>query len=172
MRRDADQIGRELDDILKITRDLSIDLSPPILQDEGLAHAIQWLAARMRRQYGLSITVQADGSFAIPNEELHVLLFNCVRELLFNVVKHAEAGQAVVALQWVEGGLKIKVEDNGKGFPMGPTDEPQAEKSLTPSLGLPTIRHQLNLFGGSLEIQTKPGEGTQVLLTVPISGRE
>ena len=48
---------------------------------------------------------------------MQVLLFNCVRELLFNVVKHAEASRAVVKLQWLEGSLRIEVCDDGKGFP-------------------------------------------------------
>ena len=169
LRREVSNIERELAAILKMTRHLSIDLSPPILRGEGLSHAIDWLAGRMRQQYGLPVEHQADGAFIIPDEDLHVLLFNCVRELLFNVVKHAEARRAVVALDRTNGNIRIEVRDDGKGFELSARDEPASKMEVLPlSLGLPTIHHQLSLFGGTMQINSTMGEGTQVILTVPI----
>ena len=164
-------IAQELAEIVKITRNLSIDLSPPILPGEGLSHAIAWLASRMREQYGLPVELQANGPFVIPNEDLHVFLFNCVRELLFNVVKHAGASQAAVALAWLDDGLRIEVGDDGKGFPDTMREQEVSrsrQDDLPQSIGLPTMRHQLTLFGGSLIINSKPGAGTQVILMVPV----
>ena len=167
-RREISDIEKELSEIVKMTRNLSIDLSPPIIAGEGLSHAIEWLATRMREQYGLPVELQANGSFVISNEELHVLLFNCVRELLFNVVKHAGASRAVVALAWLDKSLQIEVRDDGKGFPDNLLEEEVSKQHDLPrSLGLPTIRHQLSLFGGNMEINSKPGAGTQVILIVP-----
>lgn len=168
-RKEVSDIEKELAEIVKITRNLSIDLSPPILPGEGLLHAIEWLATRMREQYALPVGLQANGPFVISNEAMHVFLFNCVRELLFNVVKHAGASQAIVALAWLDHGLQIEVRDNGRGFPDNiPHEEISKQDGLPRSLGLPTIRHQLSLFGGSMEINSKPGAGTKVVLTVPI----
>ena len=169
-RKEALDIAGQLNEILEMTRQLSIDLSPPILRGEGLWHAINWLAGRMQQRYGLPIDLQAEGSFVIPGEELHVLLFNCVRELLFNVVKHAKASQALVSLEWVnDSRLQIEVRDNGKGFPPDHAEQPVTEDETQPeSLGLSTIRHQLSLFNGTMEIRSAPGAGTQVILTVPI----
>jgi YD repeat-containing protein len=173
-RKEASDVEQQLAEVLKLTRHLSIDLSPPILRDEGLAHAIQWLAVQMRQQYSLSIELQADGPFAIADEALHVLLFNCVRELLFNVVKHAHASQTVVALQWIDHDLRIEVRDNGKGFPVNMpehqgNEEMSEEDSQRSGFGLSTIRHQLSLFGGRMEIQSMPGAGTQVVLIIPMA---
>lgn len=169
-RKEVSGIEKELADVLRITRNLSIDLSPPILPGEGLAHAIEWLASRMREQYGLPVEIQANGPFVISNEELHVLLFNCIRELLFNVVKHAGASRAVVALAWLDENIRIEVRDDGKGFPAStPEQEAGRQDDLPRSLGLPTIRHQLSLFGGVVEIASKPGAGTQVILIVPVA---
>ncbi|MFT3891243.1 MAG: PAS domain S-box protein [Anaerolineales bacterium] len=167
-------ITKQVEDILKITRHLSIDLSPPILRDEGLAHAIDWLAAQMRQRYGIKIDLQAENSFIIPDEELHVLLFNCIRELLFNVVKHAEASQAVVSLQWMDGNLRIEVSDDGKGFPISKIGQLEheaefEEDGIPTSYGLPTIRYQLSLFSGRIEIQSEAGKGTRVVLTIPVA---
>jgi signal transduction histidine kinase len=169
-RKEVSEIGKELAEIVKITRNLSIDLSPPILPGEGLSHAIEWLASRMREQYGLPVELQAKAPFVISDENLHVFLFNCVRELLFNVVKHAEASRAVVALAWLDHGAQIEVRDDGKGFPDNVSEEGKAGRQgdVPRSLGLPTIRHQLSLFGGVMEINSKPGAGTQVILTVPV----
>ena len=168
-RKEVSDIEEELADILGITRDLSIDLSPPILPGEGLAHAIGWLTTRMREKYGMPIELQANGPFVISNEDIHAFLFNSIRELLFNVVKHAVASQAVVAMAWLNHGLRIEVRDDGKGFPDNVSEEEVGKQDDLPrSLGLPTIRHQLGLIGGSLEINSKPGAGTQVILIVPV----
>jgi PAS domain S-box-containing protein len=175
--REVSDVDRQLSEIVQVSRQLSIDLNPPILHDEGLAHAVNWLAAQMRRQYGLTIEVQAGGPFAIPDEELHGLLFNCIRELLFNVVKHARASRAVVGLEWSNTGLRIEVRDDGKGFPVYPpeqqrSEETSEEEDLQPGLGLVTIRRQLSLFGGCMEIESNPGAGTQITLIVPIGKAE
>lgn len=172
--RDISEVEKQLSDVLEITRNLSIDLSPPILQDEGLAQAISWLAVQMRQRYGLPIEIQADEPFIIPDEELQVLLFNCVRELLFNVVKHAGASRAVVALQWLDDGLRIEVRDDGKGFPAKLEERQIAgemgeEENFQLSFGLPTLRHQLSLFNGQMEIRSEPGAGTHVNIIVPVA---
>lgn len=171
------EIEKQLSDVLEITRNLSIDLSPPILQDEGLTQAISWLAGQMKQRYGLPIEVQADGPFIVPNEELQVLLFNCVRELLFNVVKHAGATRAMVVLQWLDHGLRIEVRDDGKGFRTKLEEQQIAgeagdEENFQLSFGLPTLRHQLSLFEGLMKIQSEPGAGTQVILTIPVAKTE
>jgi PAS domain S-box-containing protein len=171
--REISDIGMQLTNALEITRNLSIDLSPPILRDEGLTQAIGWLAGQMKQRYGLPTEIQADGSFILADEELQVLLFNCVRELLFNVVKHAGASRAVVALQWLDDGLRIDVHDDGKGFPSQLEEEQIAEEmseeeNFQLSFGLPTLRHQLSLFNGHMEIQSEPGAGTHVTLVVPL----
>lgn len=166
-RKEASGIKKELADIIKITRDLSIDLSPPILPEEGLARAVEWLVSHMQEQYGLPIELQASEPFVIANENLHALVFNCIRELLFNVVKHAEATRARVALAWSNHDLRVEVSDDGKGLPADLPEENPRKQREPRSLGLPTIRHQLRLFGGQMEIHSRPGVGTQVILLVP-----
>jgi two-component system CheB/CheR fusion protein len=169
-RRVISEMEKELAEIVQMMRNLSVDLSPPLLAGEGLSHAIEWLAIKMQEQYGLPVELQANGPFVIPNEELHLLLFNCVRELLFNVVKHAGASRAVVALAWSENSLQIHVRDDGKGFPDHlPEKAVSNQNNLPRSLGIPAIRHQLSMFGGSMEINSKPGAGTQIILIIPVT---
>ena len=161
-------IESQMGEIRQLIRHLSIELSPPILPEEGLTHAFQWLSAHMQQQHGLPIELEAAEPCVISDEQIHGLLFNCVRELLFNVVKHAQASRAVIVLQRSDGDLRIEVCDDGKGFavPNGGKGAINGAK-LPSSFGLPTIRHQLSLFGGTMEINSQPGAGTRIALIVP-----
>ena len=167
-RQEMSNIETQMEEIRQGIRHLSIELSPPILQEEDLSQAIRWLAVQMRQQYRLPIEIHADGTFAVADQQLHVLLFNCVRELLFNIVKHARASQAMVTLQWPHSGLQIEVRDDGQGFPVMPQRRDSKEEEFPETFGLPTIRHQLSLFGGRMEIQSEPGAGTRVVLSIPV----
>lgn len=174
MHEELAAIKTQLDGAVTLARNLSIELSPPILQGEGLTHAIEWLASHMKETYGLNIDIQTNDAFAIPDEDVRVLLFNCVREILFNIVKHADTDLASVKLAQVNSHLQIDVHDRGKGFDL--SDMPGSagykisaeQKKRKRSFGLPTISHQLSLFGGQLDIRSKPGEGTNVTIMMPI----
>jgi len=127
----------------------------------------------MKQQYGLPIEIDADEPITLQDKELHILLFNCIRELLFNVVKHAEASRAVVTLRKPGKNLLIDVCDDGKGFQVEATkqranDETKEDESLQTELGLSTLRHQLSLYGSSMEIDSAPGAGTHIILIIPI----
>jgi PAS domain S-box-containing protein len=173
---DLADVKEQLDDVIVVTRQLSVDMSPPILRDEGLAHAIGWLASQMKEQHGLQVELQADEPFIIPDEDLQVLLFNCVRELLFNIVKHAGVNRGLVALQRSDTDLQIVVRDDGKGFHVNRavelvtgSVENQYRKS---SFGIPTLRHRISVLGGRMDINSMPGSGTHITLTIPVYSRE
>jgi PAS domain S-box-containing protein len=168
------ETNHQIDEILALTRNLTVQLSPPILRDEGLTQALTWLASQMYQRQGLQIEIQAGDSFAIRDEAVQVLLFNCVRELLFNIVKHAGVNRATVALQHVDDNLRIEVRDEGKGFNVPSLlrnnknvnyDNGEARASF----GLPTLRYQLGLLGGKMDIQSEPGAGTRITITIPYS---
>jgi PAS domain S-box-containing protein len=170
--KDFDRIHGQLQEAVLLTRHLSIDLSPPILHDEGLTQAVEWLASQMKKQYGLQVELKADESYANPDEDLRVLVFNCIRELLFNIVKHAGGGKARVVLQRANSNLRVEVRDEGKGFDAAEIswqtlNVPEKDGPHSQSFGLSTIYHQLNLFGGQMEIQSEPGKGTLVTITIP-----
>lgn len=156
---------RELDAALGVTRQLSVDLSPAILHGEGLTEAVGWLATMMKEQYRLQVTVEAAHSFPVPQMGLRVMLFQTVRELLFNVVKHAGTDHAHVCLQAENDGLRITVQDDGNGF---------SPQSLPPGLpdrsgsGLATIRHRLSLVAGELQIESAPGDGVRATVVAPL----
>jgi signal transduction histidine kinase len=159
------EIEAAMGNAIEITRNLSVDLSPPVLYSKGLEEAIIWLGSQMEQQHGLVVTVQVVEPLPMPGEDLRVLLFQGVRELLFNVVKHAGVAKAVVALAYEEGQIRIEVSDQGLGFD---TDTHSAHTSQ----GLMRIAQRLQFMGGDMQIRSCPGKGTCVTLYTPLGAKQ
>lgn len=159
---DFEQLNELLQESILITRNLSIDLSPAVLQGEGLADALVWLAAQMRDQYGLEVKIQANGVSTRFEDTLRILLFQAVREALFNVVKHAGTNHAEVHITRTDREIHIAIRDRGQGFQVDSDDE--QEKSTG---GLVNIRHRLNLMGCDMRVESQPNKGTRVIIRVP-----
>jgi signal transduction histidine kinase len=149
---------------IETTRRLSVDLSPPVLSEEGLVDALGWLATQMQKMHGLTVEIEAEHAFYLSNEDHRVFLFQAVRELLFNVVKHADVDHATVALTDEDDQMVIRVEDEGCGF------DPDAIASDDGvHFGVQSIRERLELFGGRLEIDSAPEEGTCATVFAPLA---
>ena len=141
------------------------ELSPPILYDLGFEPAMEWLAEHMQQQYGLVVEVEDDNHPKPLDNEARVLLFRAVRELLFNVLKHAQASCARVCMRRDGEHLRVIVEDNGVGFA---PDQVGASSGKIEGFGLFSIKERLNYFGGRMEIESTPGEVTRVILSFPL----
>ncbi len=153
-----------LGESIATSRSLTAELSPQVLHVQGLGPALEWLGAWMRDRHGLMVEVQADGAVR-PHVKIAELLFQIVRELLFNVVKHANTYQASLRMHRLEDKVHIVVEDRGAGF------DPRASRSDTKNdtgLGLFSIRERLSWLGGELTIDSKPGHGTRVEVLAPM----
>ncbi|HON67798.1 MAG TPA: PAS domain-containing protein [Phycisphaerae bacterium] len=161
------QAAQLLDESIAASRSLSVELSPPMLYESGLGAALDWLAQQMEEKHGLRVDVQA--SDEPEDEDIRVFLFQCVRELLFNVVKHAQVPQAEVRVKRLdEDRIIITVSDRGKGFDLAKLQERWAKGD---SFGLRSVHERLGLLGGSFEIRTAPGEGMEARLIAPIRGQ-
>lgn len=157
------QMQRSLDDAIKLTRNLSVDLSPSVLHGEGLAQAILWLCARMREQYGLQLKISTNGHIEHPNDQMRVLLFQTVRELLFNIVKHANTTEATITLENIDGRGRIIISDSGRGF-----DPEILVREPASAHGLLLLQDRLKFMGGSMKIESQPGDGTRILVEIPL----
>jgi PAS domain S-box-containing protein len=168
----------QVDDLLHqsidASRSLTIELSPPILYDAGLAAAVHWLARWMQEKHGLTVVGDIDDAADPDASDVRIILFEIVRELLFNVVKHAGVQTARIDLSIApseEGDqVQIVVSDAGVGF------DPESSGiygGSTTGFGLFNVRHRLELLGGYMEVESTPGVGTRVLVRAPLhSGRE
>ncbi|MDX1532524.1 MAG: ATP-binding protein, partial [Rhodothermales bacterium] len=125
---------------------------------------LSWLAGHVGEMYGLAVAVEADEGCRVPTRELRVLLLQLVRELLFNVVKHADVEEARLTMTERDGYYVITVADEGRGFDL---DAQSADP--TSGFGLYSVGERLELLGGRLEIEAAPGEGTRVTLYAPIT---
>lgn len=151
---------------IETTRQMTVELSPPILKNEGLAEAIEWLKPQMERLHGLKVLIDAEHSYRVADEDLRALLFQIVRELLFNVAKHAGVERAVVELDQEENHLVIRVIDEGRGFDQKEIGESKQQKG---GFGLFSVQERLRLVGGRMEIHSQVGVGTKVVVHAPMS---
>lgn len=158
------ELGRLHDRAVAVTRSLTVELSPPVLEGEGLAQALQWLQRHMEEAYGLQVTLVAEKGVDVESSDVRELAFQMVRELLFNVVKHADVAQARVALRTQGDHCLIEVADEGCGFDAAALD---TTKRGSIGLGLRSMQERLSFFDGTLEMETAPGAGTRVTIGVP-----
>ena len=161
----VEEIRRLIEESIRYTRSLIFELSPPILYDLGFGPAMEWLAEHMQQQYGLEVEVEDDGHAKPLDNEARMLLFRAVRELLFNVLKHAQVSWVRVRLRRDGKQLQVIVEDNGVGFP---PEKFGASSAKMEGFGLFSIRERLNYFGGRMDIESIPGQVTRVILTMPL----
>ncbi|HLF74405.1 MAG TPA: CheR family methyltransferase [Anaerolineales bacterium] len=163
LKLDLQQLDKWLAKAIEMIRQLSIDLSPPVLHGEGLAEALIWLAAQMKEQYGLDVIVAPKGLNVTFQEDVRMLVFQSVRELLFNVVKHSGTLQAQITFEQVNDTARITISDRGKGF-----DSEAMLKDLKTGHGLLRMRDRLFLLGCNLIVDSKPDKGTQATIEAPI----
>jgi signal transduction histidine kinase len=162
----AKEVDAILEQCLCESRLLTIELSPPVLYLAGLSAALVWLGDQMCERHGLAVTVQSDREAEPVDESIRLLLFQAVRELLFNVVKHARVDRARVTMTRTPSReTRIEVFDAGAGF-----DPSHVEASAGPDggFGLFSIRERLGLLGGQIEIRSAPGKGTRAVIRVPL----
>ncbi len=166
MRTTAEEVYAILREAIDACRSLVTDLSPPVLHEVGLGAALDWLAARMLEKHHLEVQVRSDTVAEPASEEVRVLLFECVRELLFNVVKHAGVADAQVALLRArDHQIRIVVRDEGAGFDPDMLTERRSDAA---SFGLYSIQERLAHLGGRMTVASAPGEGSRVTLTAPL----
>ncbi len=161
----ASRMRELLNEALDTTRSLTVELSPPVLQDKGLPAALDWLAEHVAKTHDLRLTIDVAEPLHVSEEDLRTLLFRSVRELVFNVAKHAGVDTASVSAHRTDDHCVIEVEDEGTGFDpdaLDDTGDPDAH------FGLFSVRKRLDLVGGELTIDSAPGEGTRMRLEVPL----
>ena len=111
------RVDELLDESIGVSRSLTVELSPPVLYDAGFTAALEWLARHMHEKHGFSVRVEAETDFEPATDDLRVFLFDAVRELLFNVVKHGGTSEAVLRVSVAsDGDLRVIVEDAGVGM--------------------------------------------------------
>lgn len=164
LRGRLDEIRNHWQTAMAYTRSLTAELSPPVLYELGFEAAVEWLVERQKvLREDLELRFEDDGSPKPLSEDARVTLFQAVRELLVNVIKHAGASTAEVSLCREGDDIRISVEDDGVGFDVG------ARKASGDEFGLYSIGERLRAIGGAVEIESEPGHGTRIVLRAPLA---
>jgi|CXWL01.1.fsa_nt_gi signal transduction histidine kinase len=135
------------------------DLRPSVLDDLGLASALQWYAENVLGRAGIAVNLDIEPDLALPGEA-EITAFRIYQEIVTNIVRHSGAENVSIELYARDGQLVLAVEDDGSGF------DPGAKADGAGILGM---RERAELVGGSLTFDSQPGSGTQVLLQIPLS---
>jgi len=139
------------------------ELRPPMLDDHGLAAALDWHARNFSKRTGIAVAVRGIEPALRPALEVEIALFRIAQEALNNVAKHARAQHVEIALDHANGECVMSVEDDGIGFD-GVEDASDKPK---PGLGMVTMRERAQAVGGHFEVRALPGRGTQLTVRVP-----
>ncbi len=153
-------IATILDMAINNTRSLAVELVPPVLHTQGLPTALQWLAVQIKDQNRLTVKTIIDSSANPTSEEGRDLLFQTARELLLNVIKHAQVNQAELKLWLDKDQVVLQVRDEGAGF------VPSTNTGEELTFGLFHLRERITALGGELTIDSAPGQGTSVAVRI------
>jgi len=163
--RSADAVRDLVEQAIKSSRTLTFELSPPILYELGFETALQALCENFQQQHGLRLEFVTDRELKPLPDDMQILLFRAVRELLVNIIKHASAENVRISCQRDGSRLLIVVADDGKGF------APSADVSQSPGsrgFGLFSIRERLHHLGGEMTVDSTPGCGTRVTMAAQL----
>ncbi|MDY6850530.1 MAG: PAS domain S-box protein [Thermodesulfobacteriota bacterium] len=164
----VDEICGFVEEMILQTRSLTFDLSPPILYELGLESAVEWLAEQIHERYNIQTEFNNDGQPKELDDDLRVFLFRAVRELLMNVVKHAQASKVKISMRTKDDELCIEVDDDGLGY----DSSARGHSGLGDGFGLFSIRERIVPLGGHLWIKSMPDRGTRATLATPLKPRE
>ena len=161
----VDGAQQALGEEIGMLRGLMTELRPPVLDERGLPAALKFLAEVIRSRYGASVRVcdGADEELGMDRES-EIVLYRVAQEALTNAAKHAAAAAIEVELGTDAASVRLRVRDDGRGFD---PDRIQVEEG---HFGLVTMRERVDMVGGALEIRSAPGDGTEIVATIPTSG--
>ncbi len=159
------QINEMLGKSVEISRTLTAELSPPVLYAADLEGALRWLVTSKHAQYGMEIGLEVEPDVEPVPEDVRVLLFQSVGELLFNIAKHAGVKAATVAVRRLDPGhVEVAVSDQGRGFDVAQFAASAAHRD---HFGLFSVQQRFEFVGGRVDIQSTLGQGTRICLIAP-----
>jgi signal transduction histidine kinase len=143
------------------------ELRPTVLDDLGLIPALHTFMKNFRKETGVRVSLSAFAAVEEVNGDRRTVLYRIAQEALTNVARHAQASHVEVRIQKVDGGVCMKIKDDGKGF----QEQRLAGGRESKRLGMVGMRERLEMVGGQLTVTSTPGKGTTVVAQVPLTDR-
>src|SRR2546430_1956639 len=154
-----------VEDALSRVRELSLELRPSLLDDLGLAAALRWYAGRYTARSGIATEIIGDAELGRVSHDIEIACFRIIQEALTNTARHSRATRASVIIERTNGHLHLTVADNGIGFE---SDKFLFGMASVLALGLRGMQERALAVKGQVQITSRPGQGTQVTLNVPL----
>jgi len=165
-REAASSLSFLLECSLQDIRSLTFNMRPPLLDTANFEVALEWLGTAIKRDYGLQIDFHCSHQSLPLKIEVRYSIFQAVRELLLNVVKHARVDRAELSITAEADRILIRVIDQGSGFDLLDTTKMQ---SAANGFGLFNVRQRIEQIGGELRVSSAIGTGTSVTLYIPMT---
>lgn len=157
------QVDALMQQAIDAARNLTLDLAPPVLDDDGIIEALQWLRSHLDKKHNFAVHLRDETDGIACAGEVRTVLFRVARELLLNTCKYADVGSAHVRVYLDDDALHLDVVDDGTGF-----DPSTALQRSTNGSGLWKARERLRSIDGTLRVTAAPGEGTRCAVQVPV----
>ncbi len=155
----------QIQKVIRETKRLTFDLSPPVLYDFGLQEALESLGESVAAKYDIPVKTWYSGNLDKIDDEIKIVLYRILNELIHNSVKHARTEEIRISLHNSGHLISVDVEDDGIGFD---ADNLQTETAAYEGFGIFDIREKIQHLGGNLAIDSKPGAGTSIMIEVPV----
>jgi len=156
------KVSRVLDEVADQLRRLAHELRPTVLDDLGLLSALEFLSQGVIKRTGLDVRVEGSTAGRL-DPIIETTLYRVVQEAVLNVVKHARARSVIIRVEHGPTHIRCSIRDDGVGFDAG--GQPKGPRGL----GLLGIGHRVETLGGRLEIRTRLGQGTTLVVGIPVS---
>jgi PAS domain S-box-containing protein len=162
-RRALDEAQQLLVQAIRETRALMTDISNPVLYDMGLQVAVQSLTEEVKARNGISFSSSFSGSLRKLDQDMEVMIFQVVKELVQNIVKHSGARKASIHIVEERNDIHVVVADDGLGFDAGNV----GAVGVDGGFGLFSIRERVKSYNGKIKIESEPGKGSEVTIMLP-----
>jgi PAS domain S-box-containing protein len=159
---DLQKITHLISEMVTAVRKISHELRPAVLDQLGLAAAMEWYANDFEKKANIKVSLISDYTEHYLPDKLRTGLFRIFQESLTNVARHAEATRVDVSLHFKDGELMLLIEDNGKGFDTAIIDGGK-------TLGVLGMKERALGMGGTYNIHSKPGKGTVIDVVIPLA---
>ena len=162
-RHALDEAQQLLVQAIRETRSLMTDISNPVLYDMGLQVAVQSLTEEVKAKCGISFSSSFSGSLKTLDQDMEVMIFQVVKELVQNIVKHSGARKASIHIIEERSDIHVVVADDGLGFDAGNV----GAVGVDGGFGLFSIRERVKSYNGKIKIESEPGKGSEVTVMLP-----
>lgn len=155
---------KQLDKAIRSSRLITYELSPPILYELGFSAAVRWRLEQVEKEFNIQTELIDEAEHIELEIDVRVLLFRAALEIITNAIKHSRANRFKVLCKCVDEQLEIEFSDNGVGFNL---DEAEKQAIKKKSLGLFSLRERISFINGTININSRIGEGTVITIKIP-----